>query len=233
MSGTMATVAAIDALLRRQHRGAGSLVEVSQHECGICFYGEYLVRRQLDGQEPPRLGNADPGCAPSGIYRCRGEDEWIAIAARTDEHWEALARTAARGWQHDDRFASMTARIAHRQVLDDLVQAFTRQWGKFELMAALQRAGVPAGAVLSAPEWLADPHLEARGYNSNVAAAYRPPRRGDGLPVLIDGKRDYSWWRRAPMLGEHNAEILGELGYPASEIRDLAGRGVISDRPPG
>jgi crotonobetainyl-CoA:carnitine CoA-transferase CaiB-like acyl-CoA transferase len=233
MSGTMATVAAIDALLRRQHRGAGSLVEVSQHECGICFYGEYLVRRQLDGQEPPRLGNADPGYAPSGIYRCRGEDEWIAIAARTDEHWAALARLAAGGWQHDDRFASTTARIAHRQVLDDLVQAFTRHWDKFELMAALQRAGIPAGAVLSAPEWLADPHLEARGYYSNLADADRPPRRGDGLPVLIDGKRDYSWWRRAPMLGEHNAEILGELGYPASEIRDLAGRGVISDRPPG
>ncbi len=232
MSGTMAAVAAIDALLRRQHQGAGSLVEVSQHECGICFFGEHLVGRQLEGQEPRRRGNAEASWAPSGVYRCRGEDEWIAITARTDEQWESLARLAAGGWLQDDRFASMTARIEHRQVLDDLVQAFTRRWDKSELTAALQRAGIPAGAVLSAPEWLADPHLDARGYYSNLADADRPPRRSDGLPVLFDGARDYSWWRRAPMLGEHNAEILGELGYDAREIRDLAERGVISDRPP-
>jgi crotonobetainyl-CoA:carnitine CoA-transferase CaiB-like acyl-CoA transferase len=233
MSGTLAAVAAIDALLARQRTGAGSLVELSQHEGGILYYGEYQVRRQLDGREPPRPGNADPACAPSGIYRCAGADEWIAVAARTEEQWRSLATLAGAGWGDDDRFAGMDARIAHREVLDGAIGDVTRRWDKFELMSALQQAGVAAGAVLSAPEWLSDPHLQARDYYSHLADADRPPRVGDGLPVLINGRRDYGWWRRAPMLGEHNTEILEELGFTASDIRALEQRGIIADRPPG
>jgi crotonobetainyl-CoA:carnitine CoA-transferase CaiB-like acyl-CoA transferase len=233
MSGTLAAVAAIDALLTRQRTGTGALVELSQHEAGILYYGEYLVARQLEGQEPRRLGNADPACAPSGVYRCAGEDDWIAITARTQEQWQALAALAGAGWRDDDRFARMDARIAHRADLDAAVGEFTRTRDKLELMAALQKAGVPAGAVLSAPEWLADPHLQARGYYSHLADADRPPRVSDGLPVLINGHRDYSGWRRAPMLGEHNAEILAELGFTAADIGALQEQGVIADRPPG
>jgi crotonobetainyl-CoA:carnitine CoA-transferase CaiB-like acyl-CoA transferase len=233
MSGVLASVAAIHALLTRQESGVGSLVELSQHESGILYHGEHLVRRQLAGREPHRLGNADAACAPSGVYRCRGEDDWIAIAARTEEQWRALATLAAAGWLADDRFADLTARLAHREALDDAVAAFTGPWDKIELTAALQQAGVPAGAVLSAPEWLADRHLRARGYYSHLADADRPPRVSDGLPVLMDGHRDYGWWRRAPMLGEHNREILAELGFAASDIRALEERGVIGDRPPG
>jgi crotonobetainyl-CoA:carnitine CoA-transferase CaiB-like acyl-CoA transferase len=233
MSGTLAAVAAIDALLARQRTGTGGLVELSQHEAGILYYGEYLVRRQLEDQEPHRLGNAEAGCAPSGVYRCAGQDDWIAITARTEDQWRSLAALAAAGWLDDDRFAGLPARIAHRPALDAAVEAFTRSADKAELMAALQAAGVPAGAVRPAPEWLADPHLQARGYYSHLADADRPPRVSDGLPVLINGRRDYGGWRRAPMLGEHNAAILAELGFTAGEIRDLREREVIADRPPG
>jgi crotonobetainyl-CoA:carnitine CoA-transferase CaiB-like acyl-CoA transferase len=233
MSGTLACVAAIHALLARQRSGAGCLVELSQHESGILYQGEHLVARQLTGREPDRLGNADAACAPSGVYRCAGEDNWIAIAARTDEQWRSLAALAAAGWAEDPRFTDLTARLAHRAAVDGAVEGFTRRRDKLELMAALQKAGVPAGAVLSAPEWLTDPHLQARGYYSHLAEADRGPRLSDGLPVLIDGRRDYGWWRRAPMLGEHNREILAELGFTAGDIRDLEERGVVGDRPPG
>jgi crotonobetainyl-CoA:carnitine CoA-transferase CaiB-like acyl-CoA transferase len=231
MSGTMAAVAAIDALLARQRTGAGALVELSQHEAGILFNGEAVVQRQLEDAEPHRRGNFVEGSAPSGVYRCAGEDEWIAIAVQTEQQWQALARLAAAGWLEDGRFADMAARAGHRDVLDGAVEAFTMGSDKRELTAALQEVGVPAGAVLSAPEWLADPQLEAREYYSNLADADRGPRRSDGLPVRIDGERDYGWWRRAPMLGEHNREILAELGFTAAEISALEASGVVSDRP--
>jgi crotonobetainyl-CoA:carnitine CoA-transferase CaiB-like acyl-CoA transferase len=233
MSGTMAAVAAIDALLARERTGAGALVELSQHEAGILFNGEALVQRQLEDAEPHRLGNAVAGCAPSGVYRCAGEDEWIALAACTEEQWHSLATLAGQGWLADGRFAGAAARIGHRELLDAAVGDFTRSWDKIQLMAALQEAGVPAGAVLSAPEWLADPHLLARGYYSDLADADRAPRRSDGLPVQVDGHRDYGWWRRAPMLGEHNQEILAELGFTPGEISALQASGVVSDRPKG
>ena len=60
-----------------------------------------------------------------------------------------------------------------------------------------------------------------------------PPAVSDGLPVRIDGNRDYGWWRRAPMLGEHNREILAELGFTPSEISSLEASGVIGNRPTG
>jgi crotonobetainyl-CoA:carnitine CoA-transferase CaiB-like acyl-CoA transferase len=231
MSGTTASVAAIDALLTRRRTGAGALVELSQHEAGILFNGEAIVQRQLAGREPPRLGNALAACAPSGVYRCAGEDEWIAIVVHTEQQWQSLASLAASGWPEDDRFADMATRIAHRELLDIAVGGFTRSWDKLQLMAALQEMGVPAGAVLSAPEWLADPHLQARDYYSNLADADRAPRRSDGLPLTIDGSRDYRWWRRAPMLGEHNREILDELGFTPGEISSLEAKGVIGHRP--
>ena len=149
MSGTMASVAAIDALLTRQRTGDGALVELSQHEAGILFNGESMVRRQLADGEPHRLGNALATCAPSGVYRCAGEDEWIAIVVHTEQQWQSLATLAASGWRQDDRFADMAARTAHREVLDSAVEGFTRPWDKLQLMAALQQIGVPAGAVLS------------------------------------------------------------------------------------
>lgn len=231
MSGTMASVAAIDALLTRQRTGGGGLVELSQHEAGILFNGESIIRRQLAGREPHRLGNALATCAPSGVYRCAGEDEWIAIEVHTEQQWRSLATLAALGWLEDGRFADMAARIAHRELLDIAVEGFTRPWDKLQLMAALAQVGVPAGAVLSAPEWLADPHLQARDYYSNLADADRDPRRSDGLPLRIDGNRDYGWWRRAPMLGEHNREILDELGFTPGEISALEASGVIGNRP--
>ena len=233
MSGTTASVAAIDALLTRQRTRAGALVELSQHEAGILFNGESMVRRQLEDREPHRLGNALATCAPSGVYRCAGEDEWIAIAVHTEQQWQSLATLAALGWLEDDRFADMAARTAHRELLDVAVEGFTRPWDKLQLMAALAQLGVPAGAVLSAPEWLADPHLQARDYYSNLADADRAPRQSDGLPLRIDGNRDYGWWRRAPMLGEHNREILDELGFTPSEISSLQASGVIGNRPTG
>ena len=231
MSGTMASVAAIDALLTRQRTGGGALVELSQHEAGILFNGESIIRRQLADREPRRLGNALATCAPSGVYRCAGEDEWIAIEVHTEQQWQSLATLAALGWLEDGRFADMAARTAHRELLDMAVEGFTRPWDKLQLMAALAQVGVPAGAVLSAPEWLADPHLQARDYYSNLADADRAPRRGDGLPLRIDGNRDYGWWRRAPMLGEHNREILDELGFTPGEISALEANGVIGNRP--
>jgi crotonobetainyl-CoA:carnitine CoA-transferase CaiB-like acyl-CoA transferase len=73
--------------------------------------------------------------------------------------------------------------------------------------------------------------LQAHDYYSNLADAYRSPRRSDSLPLRIDGNRDYGWWRRAPMLGEHNMEILDELGFMPSEISSLEAKRAIGNRP--
>src|SRR5690606_36946553 len=122
------------------------------------------VRRQLTGEEPPRWGNAHPVLAPHGVYRCADDDEWIALAVRTEEEWRALDALAGCGWGEDPRFATLEARREHRMALDSAIEGWTAGRAKHDLMHALQSRGVPAGAVQATPDWLADPHLEARGY---------------------------------------------------------------------
>ena len=154
------------------------------------------------------------------------------IAARDDLEWAAFCRVADRGWDRDPRFATMDARHEHSAALDAAIGEWTAPRDKRELMHALQAAGVPAGAVLSAPELLADPHLGARGFFVELDQPDVGPIRYPGTPVVLDGASAQDW-TAAPTLGEHNEEVLGELlGLDADEIASLYGRGVIANRPP-
>ncbi|MBM3140173.1 MAG: CoA transferase [Chloroflexi bacterium] len=232
-AGTVAAAAVVTALERRDRTGAGALVDLSQHECGIAIIGEHVIARQLTGEEPRRLGNGHPQCAPHGIYRCAGDDEWIAFAVRDDRDWRALYALAGAGWERDHRFADATSRRAHRLALDAAVERWTVGWEKRALMNELQRRGIAAGAVLSAPEWLEDPHLVARGYFVELPHPEAGRHRSDGLPLVLDGGRGYERWSAAPLLGEHNEAVLGGLlGLSAADVRSLYSSGVIADRPP-
>jgi benzylsuccinate CoA-transferase BbsF subunit len=223
----------LTAIERRQRTGEGAFIDLSQHEVGVAFLGEWFIERQLSGEEPARLGNGHAEYAPHGIYRCLGEDDWIALAARTEDEWAGLSALASCGWQEDARFATLEGRRKHTSELDAAIGAWTATQEKRALMEALQSRGVPAGAVLSPPEWLADPHLEARGYFADLVHAETGPGRWDGSPLRFDGVRGYEAWRAAPLLGEHNAEVLAELlGLTPGAVAVLERDGVIADRPP-
>lgn len=230
--GMHAAAAVVTALQRRARTGASQFVDVSLHESAISELGEYFIEHQLTGHAPPVVANGHRRYAPHGTYRCRGEDDWIVIAARSDEEWAALCRVAGRGWERDPRFATMDVRREHRSTLDAAIAEWAVPQDKLELMHALQAVGVPAGAVLNAPELVADRHLNTRGF---FVELYQPdvgPIRYPGTPVVLDGARAQDW-TPAPTLGQHNEEVLGELlGLDADEIASLYERGVIANRPP-
>jgi len=232
MAGVAAASAVLTALERRGRTGEGALIDLSQHEVGVTFLGEYVIEQQL-GRPPERLGNAHAEFAPHGVYRCAGDDDWIAIAVRSDEGWRALSDLAARGWAADPAFARLEARREHRGALDAEIEAWTVEHDKQRLMHELQRRGVAAGAVLTPPEWTVDPHLEARGYFSTLEHAEVGAFRSDGSPLRFEGDRGYEGWWAAPCLGADNAEILSQLlGMSDAQIDELAALGVIVDAPP-
>ena len=233
IGGTNAAVAVLVALARHARTGEGACIDLSQQECGIAFLGEHVLERQLTGREPERRGNAHRAYAPHGVYRCAGDDDWIAIAVRDDAEWAALDAAAGRGWAADARFATLEARRAHRAALDDAIEAWTCAQEKRALMAALQARRVPAGAVLATPEWTSDPHLVDRGYFAELTHPEAGPERWDGLPLRFDGRRPYDRWVPAPLLGGDNVAVLREIArISADDIARLAERGVIVDRPP-
>ncbi|HXH23104.1 MAG TPA: CoA transferase [Dehalococcoidia bacterium] len=234
IAGVSTAAAIIEALVRRERTGQGCLIDLSQHETGVAYLGEYFIERQLTGREPSRAGNTHREFAPHGVYRCAGEDDWIAIAARDGDEWRALCEVLGlESLVADQRFATIAGRRENREPLDSYIDAATSKWHKRDLEAALQARGVPAGSVLSAPEWLSDPHLLARGYFVELTHKEAGTHPWDGSPLMFNGARGYESWSPAPCLGEHAPEVLKDiLGMSDAEIADLFAQGILADTPP-
>jgi crotonobetainyl-CoA:carnitine CoA-transferase CaiB-like acyl-CoA transferase len=228
ISGNLGTAAILRALHRRDTSGEGSFVELTLQECGIAFIGERFVDWQLTGQ-PPVFGNADPACAPWGVFRCRGADDWIAITVTDEDEWTALCKYAAAGWESTSGWSSMPARVADRARLDQSVESWTVGHDKIDLARALQRRGVPAAPVLRAPEWLEDAQLAYDRYFASLPGRDATVLRCDGLALRIDGRRDYSGWTPAPSPGQHTSEVLmGVLGLDGAAVASLLDRKVAA-----
>ena len=226
ITATNAISGVVTALRRRARTRRGTRMEMSLHEGGVSYSGPWLIERQLGGA-PTSLGNAHPNMAPHGIYRCAGEDEWVAVACRDDAEWRSLAEALAldESW----RSLSLEQRLARREVLDEVISRWCADRDKDAVAEALQALGVSAGAVNTTPDMAADAQARARGFFVPYERFATPM---PGNPIKM-AELDSDQWTACPRLGEHNAEVLADwLGYEADQIAALADAGVIADKPP-
>jgi crotonobetainyl-CoA:carnitine CoA-transferase CaiB-like acyl-CoA transferase len=229
IAGVTAAAAVVTAVAQRKETGRGQHLDLPLHEGTINLLGEKYVEAQLTGRAPAVMANRNASYAPQGIYPCAGEDEWIAIACPDDRSWATLARI---GGIDSVDFETVEARRRNHDQLDDKIGTFTSDCNKHELMVQLQEAGVPAGAVLSAPEVLDDPQVRARDYFVEIGGEHMETKPYPGSPVRFDGQRG-AQWHRAPTLGEHNEEVLRDLlGLTDAEISRLQDDGIIANVPP-
>lgn len=228
VAGVNAAAAVLVALVARRRLGVGQFLELSQLEATTTQIGEYLLAYQVAHTPPERLGNGHPVWAPHGTYRCRGEDEWVSIAVRSDEEWACLCRaTGLTALLAQPAYATAAGRRAHHRQLDAAIGAWTAGRDKFEAMERLQRAGVPAGAVLNAKDLLENPQLAHRGFFVEATGRDGEPVRMPGTPIRIDGwVRDE--WHAAPAVGEHTVAVLRDLlGLSEAAIAALAADGTV------
>ena len=171
------------------------------------------------------LGSADRHAAPQQALRA--SDGLFVVAVADDAGFERFCRALARpDLLTDARFRSPEQRLAHRAALAAEVERTTRKEPRTYWLGRLDAEGVPAGPVNTCPEALADPHTLARGMVVDLVHPGAGPIKNLGVPVKLSdtpGAVD----RPAPLLGEHNQEILAELGYAAGECRRLREAGVI------
>jgi formyl-CoA transferase len=232
-TGMHMAIGILAALYQRQRTGRGQRIEVAMQEA-VINYARVSYSAQLI-QNRPAARRGDGGTlganAPSGVFRCKGEgpnDYCYVHATRAGGgHWERLMRTIGQDALLDDaRFATSRDRAEHARELNAIVEAWTCQRTKVEVMETLGRAGVPVGAVFDTGELLHDPFLRKRG---TFATIYHP-LRGEvtipGWPVKMSDSEVAV--TSAPLLGQDNKTVYGELvGCNAQQLGELRAAGVI------
>lgn len=223
-----AALAVLAALRHRRRTGAGQFIDMSQWEAALPLVVEGLLTYQMTGGQPPRMGNRDEFQAPQGVFRCAGEDDWVAVSCWSDAEWQALAGAIARPeLAEDPRLATALGRKACEADLEAAITAWTTVRSREEAAEALKSAGVPAFPVLTLDEVAADPDLTARGFwvehplpDGTIAHQLGIPWIFSATPLRVR--------RRAPELGEHTDEVLREVaGLSAEEIKRLRDGGAL------
>ena len=227
--------AVMAALIHRLRTGRGQFIDISQTQTVSATVPEALMDFSVNGRIEPRMGNAHPAKAPHGCYPCLGDDRWITISVADDAQWQALCQELGQsGWAEDDRFIDAVSRWRQRDELDRLVGEATRGWDARELMDRLQAAGVAAGAVLDSKDLLFDSHLQHRQFFEVVhhhASTGIPPLPYASRPWKLLGTPAVAG-KAAPIMGEHNRSVLGELlCRTEEELSSLEAQGVIGYGP--
>jgi crotonobetainyl-CoA:carnitine CoA-transferase CaiB-like acyl-CoA transferase len=155
------------------------------------------------------------------------QDAWVMISAGSDALFAKCCHALGRPeLSADARFADNPARVANRPALIELMTAVTRALASGDLLARLQAAGVPCAPILKLDQVAAEPQTEASGMLVPAKHPRLPDYRAVGLPIRWDGERP-GVSRVPPLLGEHTAEVLTELGYDGRAIEELARRHVV------
>ena len=231
-SGLHGAFAILAALRYRRVTGRGQYIDLAMREAVAPLVGEAVVDYVMNRRVASPTGNRNLSMAPHGCYRSRGKDAWLAIAISSDEEWRSFCQVMGNPpWTKEERFATLSGRLASQGELDVFIEEWTAQYSHIELMNMLQRAGVKAGAVLNTEELVNDPHLAGRGFFEELSH----PEAGTHIYPGVSWKMSKTPGRLrlpAPCFGEHNRYVFGELlGMSGEEILMLAEEGVTSSEP--
>lgn len=227
LSGLQAAMGAMLALLHKERTGRGKYVDVSMLDGLISLLGYNFSEVMLKGKEPQRIGNRDP-LAFCNTYPTK--DGYIFIAPAAQHMWEKLCRMIGKNeWLNSDSpFNSKEGRMANRDVLEEMVSEWTIQYTKEEIFQLLQQAGIACGPVNTLMDIIKDPQVRDRNMVRNLKMGEQyDDVFVTGVPIKIKDAA-LEEFTPPPSIGEHNDEILEELGYSMGEIENYRRLGVIS-----
>lgn len=226
-----ATAITLAAIRRRRLTGEGGMIEVALSDVATQLTARAVIAASVTGVEPTRRANHSDKAAPQGIYRC-ADNAWIAISVTRDEQWAAIAELAADGGlAREERFTTMNGRLAAQAELEERMTGFCAHWAAYALEARLRQADVAAAVLGAGLDLTEHPQLLARDRVFEVTHPVFGPAKYIGSPARYAAAPTASISPSAPLFGEHNREILGELGYPSTDIEYLIKEKIIGDSP--
>ena len=226
-TGMLMAISILGALYERRATGQGRRLQVAMQDAMLHYIRFGFQTQAVLGRAAPRNSNRS-NTAPSGIFPCApgGANDWIYVFARQKDHWHRLLKLLGREELIGDaRYETAQARGERIEEVNAMVADWTKRRDKHEAMRLIGAAGVPAGAVLDTMELMNEPSFTERGI---MQTAQHPtgPFKMPSWPVRFDGKPPKL--APAPLLGQHNAQILGDwLGMSAGVVDALKKEGVI------
>ena len=223
----LAMVAAA-ALNHRAVTGEGNYVDFSMAEALTASIPEALLDYQMNDRVPEPMGNADHHHAPHSVYRCKGDDRWLAIAVTSDEEWRALCGVIGRHDLSDDVALTDTkGRSEQQKRIDAAITAWSQQHDDYEAMRILQEAGISATPYLSPQRVFTDPQLREGGFFTTLIASDGKQRDLPALGWRFEGGPEPRI-TAAPVLGQHNNYVYGELlGLSDDEVAQFIEEQII------
>ena len=237
-TGVFQPAAIVGALMRRALTGNTATMESSIFKSGAVTAGPAILDFQVNQHMPRRIGNRDLCMAPHGVYPCKGEDNWCAIAVQNETQWETMVNImGAPDWINDVEFATIEGRLENHQRLDWLIGEWTKNQSAGLLMQTMQDAGIPASIVSKGQDLNESRHLKDRGF-------YQPSRyftaerdkpaydwvEGEGIASVIPARMsntpmEYGYYHN---IGEDNEYVYGEvLGLTSDEIQRMTENGAF------
>ena len=208
MELAMVTVASLN---NRALTGEGQYVDFSMAEALSACLPEAVLDYQMNDRVKEPMGNRDDWYAPHGVYHCFGSDRWVAIAVTNGSEWAALCGLIGRSDLTSNlKYATAEGRRQFQDELGTAITEWTMQHEDIEAMRLLQQAGVPAGPSQDILRVFQEPQLSEAGYFNRVKTRDGEERDLPGLPWRFEGTQA-PILTEAPVLGEHNDYIYGEL----------------------
>lgn len=213
------------AVIMREKTGSGQYVDAAFFDTAVFYMHAFITAYSTTGMPIPRMGSGNFTWVP---YQCfEAADGYIFIAVTQERFWQRFCQSIGKPeWETDPRFATNENRLAHRADLIELLSPIFKNTAKNEMLSRLEAAGVPCAPVQEIPDVIKDPQVKARHM------IYETEYPGAGkikvvhLPIKLSGFK-MKEGKRPPRLGEHNVEILQELGYTKENIDAFMQNGVI------
>ena len=237
-AGVHALTAVLLALEHRRRTGEGGLVEAAMVDAALNVAAEQVIEYSAYGRLLQRDGNRGPVAAPQNFYRSADVDEfgradcWVAIAVATDAQWESLRDAlAGPGWAVDPALSDVAGRRANHDLIDGHLSAWCSSQTSDAVVETLWKAGVPVAKVMQPHRQSELPQLTHRRFFERVGHPVNGPAPHSTLPISTVGGPDRLHRHPAPLLGQHNHQLLRELGLTDEEIAALADDDVIGTAP--
>lgn len=217
----------LSALDYRERTGKGQYIDITQYETALQFISPYILDYIVNNNLAERQGNRCDYASPHGIFRCRGENRWIAISIHTQEEWNSFCKIAGNPvWVGSSRFSTFHERKENEDELEKLVEQWTLQYSDYDIMHLLQGSGVPAGVVQSNRDIWFDPQLWHRQHFQLLKHPVSGLCHHFGWPAILSATPQKL--SPSPCFGQHNEYVRKEiLKMSEEEYKELATEGIF------